>query len=246
MKKNEASALTSGSSVSDSQHQQRHFVKSILKKGLKATDGEFGRCKDILLDERSWVVRYFVIDTHKWLPFGRKLVVSPLAVIANELDLDYLQVNLSKEQIRNSPPLADHEPVSREYERVLFQYYGYAQYWMGPELAGTYPRPALLVESSPEQLRDEVEGHNHLRSVHELDAYRVKCRQQTVGHVVDFVFDPSTWGLTGFIVDTENWPGGGAKRVMPVNHIKHIEWADRSIETNLQSSDVGGLPALHE
>ena len=47
-------------------------VKGMLIYGLEAVDGDIGRCRDFLFDDRQWVVRYAVVDTGKWLP-GRKV-----------------------------------------------------------------------------------------------------------------------------------------------------------------------------
>jgi len=43
---------------------------------LEAIDGEIGRCKDFLFDEKEWVIRFMVADTRQWLP-GSKVLVSP-------------------------------------------------------------------------------------------------------------------------------------------------------------------------
>ena len=54
-------------------------VKEILNYVLQAEDGEIGRSKDFLFDDRFWAIRYMVADTRKWLP-GRKVLVSPIAL----------------------------------------------------------------------------------------------------------------------------------------------------------------------
>lgn len=52
-------------------------INEIVGYTLLAQDGEIGRCQDFLFDDRSWVVRYMVAKTAKWLP-GRKVIVSPV------------------------------------------------------------------------------------------------------------------------------------------------------------------------
>lgn len=216
-------------------------VKKMLNNGLVAADGDIGRCKDLLLDELSWVIRYLVIDTHKWLPFGRKVVVSPISVDLGRSTEDEVSVSLTKDQIKHSPPLAEHEPVSREYEKALSQYYGYGQYWMGGGLWGAYPTPAALIEPDPESLQSEVEGENHLRSVQELEHYRIKCSGELIGHVVDFIFDEEDWAISNVVIETDNWPGGSGQRLLPVKDIADIEWAERAIRTTFSSSQVREL-----
>lgn len=214
------------------------FAKTLLGNGLVAVDGDIGRCKDLLLDERSWALRYLVVDTHKWLPFGRKLVISPVSVDTSKSTADTIAVKLTREQIKHSPPLADHEPVSREYEKNLYQYYGYGGYWTGPDLWGAYPHPAALATPEAKLPLDNVEGENHLRSVHELEHYRIKCGEQIVGHVTDFLMDGTCWRVDAFVVDTENWPGGDGKRLLPVRNIEGVDWSSRAINTRLTSEQV--------
>lgn len=217
-------------------------VKSMLNAGLAATDGDIGRCKDCLFEEHSWVLRYLVVDTHKWLPFGRKLVISPISVNLNEFTDDTLAVALTQDQIKNSPPLAEHEPVSRKYEKLLFQYYGYGQYWTGLGLWGAYARPDALVETTPDDaLQEEAEKEGYLRSVNELEHYRVKCGENAVGHIVDFMFDEQTWTITAAVIETDNWPGGHGQRLLPVSDIDSIEWLGRYVSTTLTPEKIATL-----
>lgn len=41
---------------------------------VHATDGEIGHAEDFLLDDATWAIRYFVIDTKNWWP-GKKVLV---------------------------------------------------------------------------------------------------------------------------------------------------------------------------
>lgn len=218
-------------------------VKSLLKNSLVGTDGEIGRCKDVLFCETNWVLRYFVIDTHKWLPFGQKLVISPISVNLEKSNTDTLSVSLTKDQIKGSPPLAEHEPVSREYEKAMFQYYGYGQYWMGPDVWGSYPQPAGLVGGGIDALEEEIESENHLRSVGEIDNYRLRCGEQMIGHVIDFIFDESTWRISHVVVDTQNWPGGRGQHLLPVTEVESVEWSARAVTTHLSPQQLSTLDA---
>lgn len=54
-------------------------VNEIINYVLDAEDGEIGRCKDFLFDDRHFAVRYIVADTGKWLP-GKKVLISPITI----------------------------------------------------------------------------------------------------------------------------------------------------------------------
>jgi len=43
---------------------------------VRAGDGLAGSVKDLLFDDRSWKVRWMVVDTGHWLP-GRQILVHP-------------------------------------------------------------------------------------------------------------------------------------------------------------------------
>jgi hypothetical protein len=53
-----------------------HNVFSLLGVSILAKDGNIGHVRDVLFDDRSWVIRYFVVETWK-LAFGRRVLLSP-------------------------------------------------------------------------------------------------------------------------------------------------------------------------
>jgi hypothetical protein len=53
--------------------------KTITDYTGKAIDADIGNMKDILFDETSLQVRYFVIDKSPWLP-GKKIVLPSTAI----------------------------------------------------------------------------------------------------------------------------------------------------------------------
>jgi len=70
---------------------------------LMAQDGEIGRCKDFLLEDSSWVVRYMVADTNKWLP-GRKVLVSTHVSRSARLERADVSDRLDQGAARRQPP----------------------------------------------------------------------------------------------------------------------------------------------
>jgi hypothetical protein len=80
---------------------------------MQATDGEIGRCKDFLYDDRDWNVRCMVADTHKWLP-GRKIILAPGLLEQPVWEERRLPVKLTREQIESQPPLKKDPPLIRK------------------------------------------------------------------------------------------------------------------------------------
>lgn len=84
--------------------------------------------KDIYFDEDDWVVRYLVVNTQKWLPY-RKVLVSPVTFDFIDEHKNHVNILETKERIKNSPEIGEHEPISREKEMNLGMYYGWPSYW---------------------------------------------------------------------------------------------------------------------
>ena len=63
---------------------------------IAATDGNLGSVSDLCFDDRSWTVRYLVVDGGPWLP-GRRLFVSPVSVRSS--DPTTLRLGLSMRQV---------------------------------------------------------------------------------------------------------------------------------------------------
>jgi sporulation protein YlmC with PRC-barrel domain len=84
-----------------------HLVSSaeLIGYGLETPDGAFGRVEDFVVDAGQWAIADLVIDTRSWLPGGRRVLVPPTAVQSIDRPERKLRVRLSREEIRNSPPV---------------------------------------------------------------------------------------------------------------------------------------------
>jgi hypothetical protein len=89
--------------------------------------------EDFIFEERSWVIRYLVIDTRNWLPGGRKVLITPDWIKEIEWSERTVSVDLEREAIRNSPEFDPAQPVNRAYELQLYDYYGRPCYWNAEE-----------------------------------------------------------------------------------------------------------------
>src|SRR5580692_8482045 len=99
-------------------------IKQLYGKELGATDGEIGHVKDFYFDDQNWTIRYLVVDTGSWLS-GRQVLISPHALGRLDQGEKILRVNLTRKQIEESPSIAMHKPVSRQYEEEYYKYYGW-------------------------------------------------------------------------------------------------------------------------
>lgn len=219
-------------------------VKDIHGFTLEALDAEIGSSKDILFDDRAWVVRYLVADTHRWLPGGRKVVISPISLMEPDTEKETIPVKLSRKEIEAAPDLDDHKPVSREYEISLFDHLGYGYYWMGSGLWGPHPTPIGLSAESAIAIDDEKQQkvENHLRSTSEVDSYHIKTLDGEIGRVTEFILDTHDWSIPWLVIDTHTWMPFGKKVVAPTGLLNTISWVDRTVEIELTTDQVSNAP----
>ena len=114
----------------DSSDESNHLrsLKEILRYSIHAKDGDMGKAVDIIVEDESWTVRYLVVDTKAWLP-GKKVLVSKDWITGISWANKEFKLDLTKDEIRGSPAYDPYKPVNREYETVLYDYYGCPHYW---------------------------------------------------------------------------------------------------------------------
>jgi hypothetical protein len=221
-------------------------VNEIFGYVLSAQDGDIGRCKDFLFDDRAWTVRYMVADTGRWLP-GRKVLVSPISLGEPEWRTRRFPVQLTKKQIEEAPPLEEDAPVSRQYEIRWTRYYGWPYYWTGASPWGSveYPNALLMQKDLAEAAQQEEQGvdeaDHHLRSVKEVTGYHIQATDTEIGHVEDFVLDEESWTLRYMVVDTRNWLPGRKVLVAPV-WIASVDWAESKVFVDLSADQIKNSP----
>jgi hypothetical protein len=110
----------------------RHLRSSAAVIGyyIAATDGELGHVENFLVDDATWSIRYMVVDTSNWW-FGKKVLVSSEWITRVVWNESLLHVDMTREQIKNSPEYDPSGHVQRDYEMKLHDHYGRPGYWSG-------------------------------------------------------------------------------------------------------------------
>lgn len=199
---------------------------------IQASDGEIGAIYDIYFDDRSWLIRYFVVDTAKWLP-GRKVLISTDAVHRPWGGEAGLPVELTREQVKASPDIDTDRPVSREAEILLFRHYGWSPYWTD-SLAP--PPPPLLVASEDEKREAasiaEMMSDRHLQSCRELMGYTLRAYDDQAGAVHDLLIDGNGSRIPYLVISTGEWLAR-RKVLLSTESVTKIHWADGTLQTSL-------------
>src|SRR5271169_3596363 len=222
-------------------------IKQLYGEKLRASDGEIGHVKDFYFDDQKWVVRYAVADTGSWL-LGRLVLIAPHAFGNLDQNRTSLLVNLTRQQIENSPPIESHKPVSRQYEEEYYRYYGWPSYWMGEGIWGLNASPIVPPPPSPLPIKVGGESDNarnvndpHLRSTHAVTGYHLQTSEETIGHVTDFMMDDKSWAICHLVVKTGTWFSGKEIVISP-SHVDRINYEDSKVFVNLTKEAILQAP----
>ncbi len=219
-------------------------TKDIHGYTIGALDTDIGSVSDFYFDDQHWAIRYIVVGTGIIFS-GRKVLISPLVLRHPAWSPLHIYVNLTRDQVQNSPSIDLHKPVSRQHEMEHLGYYELPFYWEGPGVWGSWQHPQELLEaprSASKTGPNDKSPDTHLRSTEAVSGYHVKAADGEIGHVEDFLFDSETWAIRYAIIDTRNfWPG---KRVLlRPQWIKSMDWAERKIHTDMTRALIEKSPA---
>jgi hypothetical protein len=95
---------------------------------VRATDGAIGHIDSLLLDDKTWAVRYIVVDTSNWW-VGHKVLIAPPWIEAVRWSDSTVSVNVTREAVKFAPAYDDAEPLDRAQETALHTHHDRPGYW---------------------------------------------------------------------------------------------------------------------
>lgn len=212
---------------------------------IHASDGEIGRVASLLFDDELWAVRYALVDTGPWI-FGKSVLVSPVHVKTIDFDNHEVRVDLTRDQVKESPQVATHEPVSRAKERQFHQYYRIPVYWGGTGLWGTQMYPTFMpgvnyVNESVEKLSAGTSRENHLRSSREVRGYSLEAEDGRVGKVSDMLMEEDSYAVRYFVIEIDRELSAGSLLISP-DWVTGVRWIDAAIHVPCSVEMVTSAP----
>jgi len=221
-------------------------VKELIGYKINARDGELGSVEEYYFDDITWSIRYLVVNTGSWL--SERLVLIPHSALGvTDWRTKTMNVNLTMEQVRNSPDVETQKTVSRNHETELLNYYGLPLYWgdgFYSEPIGMVPITVTPWQTSSVNEKEEIEdvgGNNHLRSSKRVTGYHIHTLNGEIGHLEDFIVDDEQWNISYFIVDTRNWLAGRKVLILP-KWINKIDWDENMVYVNLTKEKIEDSP----
>lgn len=224
---------------------------------IAATDGRLGTVSDFLFDDASWLVRWLVVDTGKWLS-GRKVLLPPSVLGHIDPNGNEFAVSLTMQQVKDSPDIDTERPVSRQIETNIYDFYGWRPYWGGTGfLMGGYgghghgygggaiaplPSPGSMRRAEDIAAAQQNDDDPHLRSVEAVTGYHIHASDGEIGYVEDFLLQDTDWSIHNLVVDTTNWWPGKKVLIAP-RSIQEIDWTDNLVNLKIDREKVKNSPA---
>jgi hypothetical protein len=219
---------------------------------IAASDGHIGAVKDFLFDDRSWKIRWMVVDTGDWLP-GRKVLILPSAIAPLQIppkprlpmmspgESLEVSVNLTRQQIEASPEAREDDPLSRDMEALLYDYYGFDPDWAETNLGENTLVPEAASREA-EGIETGPAGDAHSRSLASVKGYHVHASDGELGHVENLLADDVSWDIRYLVIATRSWWPGKIVRLAPYA-VTGVNWVDRQVNLNVTRDQVKSAPA---
>jgi hypothetical protein len=102
-----------------------HSARRLQGYRVEGSDGTLGHIEDFIVDDETWEVRYWVLNTDS----GNSVLIAPKWAGNVDWDKDKVDVSISRQSIEGSPDWHRAAPIAREYESRLFEHYGRPAYW---------------------------------------------------------------------------------------------------------------------
>jgi hypothetical protein len=127
--------------IEQHQHDDPHLRSgnAVMRYYVHASDGDLGHVEGFLVDEKTWAMRYLIVNTSNWW-LGHKVLIAPQWIEYVDWAECMVSVGLTREAIKHSPPYNSAAPLDREQEAGIHTHYGRTGYW---------PREAKHAQGDP-------------------------------------------------------------------------------------------------
>lgn len=224
-------------------------TKELFDYDILATDGEIGEVEDFYFSDSDWIVRYLVADTGPWI-LGRKVLILASELREPDWNRETFPVDLTREQVKNSPDVMKHKPVSQQEMINLHDYYHWPVFWAplsGPAIPGLRSVAASTTKVEPEaatveavKVAEEQQQASEfvLRAAREVIGYQVDGSDDELGKIDDLILDDADWMIRYVVLDTKD-----KKVLIAPQWIAEIDHKKASVSTNLGQEAISESPA---
>lgn len=194
-----------------------HSLATLSGFPLVTADGEKRPIRNFLLDDRSWLIQYLLVDGGSWLA-PRQLVLATAAVGIPDWEKKVVRTHFTLEQVLNGPPAEAVRPVSRQQRLAWRRHFGWPdreQYWRGPSI--------------PAQRAFEGSGGDdpHLRQTADLKGYDLLGPDGSMGKLEGYFIEDRSWHIGYLLVREGEWTY--REQLVSTRQVCGISWAEHQV-----------------
>jgi sporulation protein YlmC with PRC-barrel domain len=116
------------------QHQQDdpnlRSGNAIMGYYVHATDGDIGHVQGLIVDEKTWAIRYLIVNTSNWW-LGHQVLIAPKWIHDVSWVDSKVSVDLTRQAVKDAPGYDSTTALNREQEVGIHKHYCRVGYWRG-------------------------------------------------------------------------------------------------------------------
>jgi hypothetical protein len=107
------------------EHDDPHLrsANDVMRYYVHATDGDIGHVQGLLVEEKTWAIRYIIVNTSNWW-LGHQVLIAPEWIDDVYWAESKLEVALTRDAVKHSPAYDSSVPLDLEQEAVIHKHYG--------------------------------------------------------------------------------------------------------------------------
>jgi hypothetical protein len=118
-------------------HYHGRNCQKIINSHIRASDGNVGWIKGMLIDIEAWTTCYVVINIGKWWQ-TRQVLIEPRWIKTANWPDTYLSINLNRQAILDAPTYALTTQIGPMQEKEIQEHYNVAKRWIDETVRKTF------------------------------------------------------------------------------------------------------------
>jgi hypothetical protein len=211
---------------------------------VRGTDGEIGRFTDVCFPDNEWVVRYVVVAMED---LGREALLLSTYLGRLNRGTHTLSVETRREQVANTPPLDRSQPITRQEEKKLHDFYGWPIYWWEEEhdiapIGGLWEEERVPEQQAEAEPEAEVEpaGTQLLFAGDLVEVYGIQAEGGEAGTLQDIIINDETWMIPYLVVHLAE----GQRVLLATDYVDMIDLGTRDLYVSLPRDIILGGPVV--
>jgi len=194
-----------------------HDLASLIGIPVLTSDGEKRPVRNFLFDDRTWFIRYLLVDAGTWLA-PRQVLIPVAAVEAPDWGRQVIAAHMTLAELANSPDPETMRPVSRQQQLAWNSHFGWPEgepYWGGPPSA---PGKEFALQGQDDP---------HLRRALDLVSYQIWEEDRSLGWLEGYFVEEGSWHVGYLLVRSGEWVY--RDRMISTDAVASISWGQHRI-----------------